>query len=145
MQHVVENQTATQQPTKLESFFAITKSLIIRALIIYFVSSFLRRPSTAPEVNSNVHNVQTQSRVPASNFFQNGTIFDLHVYVSDDQFQVNFSDLNSLVWFQKGIVYGDWYGGRNGDGTITHHKKIKSTENLQVTLHAYKIFCETKY
>lgn len=121
------------QPTKLESFFAITKSLIIRALIIYFVSSFLRRPSSTTEVSSNESaGTQTATRVVANNFFQNGTSFDLHVYISEDQFEVNFSDSKSLVWFQKDLVYGDWHGGHNGDGSITYHTNIRASGKLQV-------------
>lgn len=114
-----------QQPQ--QGFFAITKSLIVRALIIYFVSSFLRRPSATNEENKKT-NVQTAS----SNFFQNGTEFDLHVYISEDATTVNFSDVNSLVWFQNGLIYGDWNGGRNGDGTVVHHTRIGTTENIQV-------------
>lgn len=72
-----------------------------------------------------------QSRLPALNFFQNGTVFDLYVYISDDIINVNFSDPNSLVWFQEGITYGDWYGGKSGDGTVTHHTKIQASEQLQ--------------
>lgn len=125
-----------QQPTKLESFFAITKSLIIRALIIYFVSSFLRKPATTPtEVNPNAPGgAPPPTRLPATNFFQNGTLFDFHVYISEDQFNVNFSDTNSLIWYQEGLTYGDWYGGRNGDGTVTHHTEIRASERLQVKI-----------
>lgn len=128
-----EEPPVTTQPTKLESFFALTKSLIIRALIIYFVSSFLRKPASTPEVSPNVPDgAPTPSRLPATNLLQNGTLFDLHVYISEDQFNVNFSDTNSLIWYQEGLTYGDWYGGRNGDGSITHHTKIHASEQLQV-------------
>ncbi|XP_055299231.1 putative lipid scramblase CLPTM1 [Sitodiplosis mosellana] len=132
-----------QQPTKLESFFAITKSLIIRALIIYFVSSFLRKPASTPtEVNPTAPGgAAPPARLPASNFFQNGTLFDFHVYISEDQFTVNFSDTNSLIWYQEGLTYGDWYGGKNGDGTITHHTQIRASEQLQnngsIFIHVY--------
>lgn len=72
----------TQPPTRSESFFAITKSLIIRALIIYFVSSFLRRSSTPDTETPTAVGPQQPdavvSRLPAINFFNNGTLFDLH-------------------------------------------------------------------
>lgn len=75
------------------------------------------------------------------NLFQNGTIFDLHVYVSEDIGIVNFSDPKSLVWFQEGLTYGDWFGGKNGDGTITHHTKVEASEQLQnngsIYIHVY--------
>lgn len=80
-------------------------------------------------------------KIPAWNFFVNGTLFDLHAYVSEDLGTVNFSDPNSLVWFQEGLVYGDWYGGRNGDGTVTHRTTIQASEKLQkngsIFIHVY--------
>lgn len=131
--HEEDEATVQQQaqPTKLESFFAITKSLIIRALIIYFVSSFLRKPSTTTVEQPGVTPSLSRS---ASNLFQNGTLFDLHVYISEDLDGVNFSDTNSLLWFQERLIYGDWNSGRNGDGSISHHTEIRATEQLQVNL-----------
>lgn len=78
--------------------------------------------------------VTVPTRLPATNFFQNGTLFDFHVYISEDQFNVNFTDTNSLIWYQEGLTYGDWYAGRNGDGTITHHTQIRASEQLQVMM-----------
>lgn len=111
----------------------MTKSLIIRALIIYFVSSFLRKPASTPDANTSVSGGGPPVvRPPASNFFQNGTLFDFYVYISEDQGNVNFTDTNSLIWYQEGLTYGDWYGGRNGDGSVTHHTQIQASEQLQV-------------
>lgn len=105
------------------------------------MSSFLRKPAaTPPEVapNSSAGGAGVApTRIPALNLFQNGTLFDLHVYISEDQTAVNFSDANSLIWFQEGLTYGDWYGGRSGDGTVTHHTQIQASEQLQV--HDYSI------
>jgi hypothetical protein len=58
------------QPTKLESFFAITKTLIIRGLIIYFITSFFRRPATIEPGPGGV----VPTKVPAFNIFENGTV-----------------------------------------------------------------------
>lgn len=144
--HEAENTNSDQQqrqPTRVESFFAVTKSLIIRALIIYFVSSFLRRPSADPPTATTptATDSAVQQKIPAWNLFENGTVFDLHVYISEDLGSVNFSDSNSLIWFQEGLTYGDWYGGQNGDGTVTHHTKIRPTEKLQnngsIFIHVY--------
>lgn len=58
------------QPTKLESFFAITKTLIIRGLIIYFITSFFRRPATVEPGPGGA----VPTKVPAFNIFENGTV-----------------------------------------------------------------------
>lgn len=130
-----------REPGRLESFFAITKSLILRALIIYFVSSFFRRPAATPGVDPNAPAGVATSKLPAWNLFENGTVFDLHAYLSDDIGHVDFSNPKNLLWFQKGLTYGDWYGGQNGDGTFTHSTQIEASEKLQnngtIYLHVY--------
>lgn len=124
-----------RQPGQLESFFAVTKSLIIRALVIYFITSFFRKPApTAPTAVDDPTGVKTAVaagvRPPAWNYFDNGTLFDLHVYVSEDFDDIQFNGRN-LVWFQEGLSYGDWYGGPSGDGTFTQAATITASEQLK--------------
>lgn len=45
----------------------------------------------------------------------------------DENEKVSFKD-ESLIWFQPNIIYGDWYGGPNGDGTYTLETEITATE-----------------
>lgn len=58
------------QPTRLESFFAVTKTLIIRALVMYFIVSLFRRPATVDPGPNGV----APAKVPAFNVFENGTV-----------------------------------------------------------------------
>jgi len=67
-----KNNPVAPQPQRAESFMAITKSLILRALIIYFITSMFRRPQQAAEVKPG-GGAQIQ-RYPASNLFANGTV-----------------------------------------------------------------------
>ncbi|GLH01413.1 Uncharacterized protein GBIM_07572 [Gryllus bimaculatus] len=134
----IDQQRQQYQPTKLESFFAITKTLLIRALVIYFITSFFRRPSTSPETSTAAN---FASKSPAFNIFENGTVMDLYVYVSELPKFRDFNNPDALIWTQKGLVYGDWTGGPNGDGTIVHNTQIKTSEALQnngsLYLHVY--------
>lgn len=123
------NGAQQRQPSRMESFFAITKSLILRALVIYFISSFFRKPAPDAPVNQTGGDVG-KSRITAWNLFENGTMFDLHVYLSEDPTWVNFNDPSSLIWLQEDLMYGDWYGGRNGDGTFTINTRIKASKRL---------------
>lgn len=66
------------QPTRLESFFAITKSLILRALIFYFITSFFRRPAPTPADQAGS---TAPVKLPAFNYFENGSIM-----VNEDEF-----------------------------------------------------------
>ncbi|XP_052865446.1 putative lipid scramblase CLPTM1 [Anopheles cruzii] len=130
-----------QQPSRTESFFAITKSLIIRALIIYFISSFFRRPAPDTGAANQASSAPGKSKITAWNLFENGTVFDLHVYISEDLYDVDFNDPNSLIWLQEGLVYGDWYSGRDADGIYTIRTHIKASERLMnngsIYLHTY--------
>jgi hypothetical protein len=58
------------QPTKLESFFAILKTLIIRGLIVYFIASFFLRQGAVEPCLGCVG----PAKVPAFNIFENGTV-----------------------------------------------------------------------
>lgn len=127
-----------QQPTRLESFFAITKSLIIRALVIYFISSFFRRPAAPP---GEPGSTPATSKLQAFNLFENGTVMDMYVFLSEDEIFTNFDDPDALIWSKKGLVYGDWTGGPNGDGTYNFYMKIEPSEKLRnngsIYLHVY--------
>ncbi|XP_017046272.1 cleft lip and palate transmembrane protein 1 [Drosophila ficusphila] len=135
-----QQQPPQNQPTRMESFFAMTKSLILRALIIYFVSSFFRRP--APDATSQDKSVTNAGpKITAWNYFENGTNFDLHVWLSEHPDVVNFQQKANLLWLQEDLTYGDWISGANGDGIYTHSLKLKTSQHLMnngsVYLHAF--------
>ncbi|KAF5300041.1 hypothetical protein FQR65_LT09298 [Abscondita terminalis] len=126
---------AARQPSKLESFFAITKSLIIRALIIYFITSFFRsRPQPNTTNNSAV------SALVAQNMFENGTRMSLHIYLTESSSQYSFQQSN-LFWLQSNLVYGDFSSGKEFDGIYSFEKELQITENIRnngsLYLHGY--------
>lgn len=53
----------------------------------------------------------------STNLFPNGTLMDLYVYVSEDEYRPDFTNPKELIWTQKNIIYGDWTGGPNKDST----------------------------
>lgn len=124
----------------MESFLGVTKTLIVRALIIYFITSFFRRPTTPPPTTEGQVSAPAQ-KYAAWNYFENGTVFDLHIYLSENYEFKEFNDSSKLVWFQDSLVYGDWYGGPNGDGTYTQSFSFEPSKQLQnngsIYLHIY--------
>lgn len=147
-QQAAVNPQLQRQPGQFESFMAVTKSLIIRALVIYFITSFFRKqPAAAPgtagsaDDPTGVKSAVASARPPAWNYFDNGTLFDLRAYVSEDYDHVPFNDPRSLIWFQEGLTYGDWSSGINGDGTVEHKTTIypsaKVQNNGSIFLHVY--------
>ncbi|KAL0831271.1 hypothetical protein ABMA28_002116 [Loxostege sticticalis] len=135
----IDEQRRRMQPTKLESFFAITKSLIIRALVVYFITSMFRQPA-APK--PDINNPAGSPRVPAINMFANGTVLDMYCYISEKTF-LNNLDEGNLIWKHTGLVYGDWNGGPNNDGTFTYSTEIVASDSLKnngsIYLHVYVV------
>ncbi|GBP41438.1 Cleft lip and palate transmembrane protein 1 homolog [Eumeta japonica] len=134
-----EEELLRPQPSKLESFFAITKSLIIRALIVYFITSMFRQ-SAPPK--ADLKSPSGGVRGPSVNMFNNGTKLDMYCYISEREFLKNFEDAD-LIWKHTGLIYGDWYGGENGDGTFTYHTNITPSHSLKhngsIYLHVYLV------
>ncbi|CAG9113769.1 unnamed protein product [Plutella xylostella] len=135
----IDEQRARMQPTKLESFFAITKSLIIRALIVYFITSMFRQPAAPkPDLKSPAGGAP---RIPAINMFNNGTMLDMYCYISEKEYIDNNFDDTELTWKHTDLIYGDWTGGPQGDGTFTHAAEIIPSESLRnngsIYLHIY--------
>ncbi|XP_046737952.1 cleft lip and palate transmembrane protein 1 homolog [Diprion similis] len=140
----IDQQREKYQPTRLESFFAVTKSLIIRALIIYFISSFFRRPQTDPATatpGSSGSAGAGIAKVPAVNIFENGTLFDLYVYLSEAEDFKDYKDPSALIWLESGMIYGDWYSGPDQDGTKVLKHKFAPPDQLKhngsIYLHIY--------
>ncbi|XP_015430748.1 PREDICTED: cleft lip and palate transmembrane protein 1 homolog [Dufourea novaeangliae] len=135
----VDEQRKKYQPSRLESFFAITKSLIIRALIIYFISYLFRRPQ--PDTNVQTSGAVNPTRLPAVNIFENGTLFDLHVYLSESETFKQFDDPRRLIWLERGLIYGDWYSGPDKDGQRVFQYKFAPSNQLKnngsIYLHVY--------
>ncbi|XP_034254010.1 cleft lip and palate transmembrane protein 1 homolog [Thrips palmi] len=136
-----QNQQEARQPTGMESFMAITKSLIIRALVIYFITSFFRRPSAPVTTTDPQTGVQTKGNLPAFNLFENGTALDLYVFISESKTFKDFDKHEALIWRKNNLIYGDWYGGPNGDGTYVLKSQIQTSEAVQnngsLYLHVY--------
>ncbi|KAF7282407.1 hypothetical protein GWI33_002721 [Rhynchophorus ferrugineus] len=117
---------AQRQPSKMESLVSIVKSLIIRALIIYFVSSFFKG-SKPPSTNTTTQNGPS---IPAKNIFQFGTPLTLYVYLSESDTLTNYNYTN-LFWVKEHITYGEWTAGINKDGTFEMEKEVPITEGMK--------------
>jgi len=137
-----ENQIQQQQqpPTKMESFFAVTKSLIIRALIIYFITSFFRSRSAPQTTVGPAGSVPTPAAAAARNMFENGTQMSLHIYLTESLVHNSFEP-NNLFWLQPNLMYGDWTSGKDNDGVYNFEKELEVTDHIKnngsVYLHAY--------
>jgi len=142
---ILEAQVAQEreqyQPSTSEKIFSMVKSMLLRAMVIYFIMSLFRRPQQ-PTTNSSNGQVST-AKGAATNLFALGTQMDFYVFVSE---QVEFGDFNNseaLVWTKKGLSYGDWDSGPNGDGTYSSTKNFPISERVQnngsIYMHAFVV------
>lgn len=68
----VDQAREAYQPTPMEKFFSIMKSLILRALVVYFIMTFIKGSSKAPAATTP----GGSSKAPVSasvNVYPNGT------------------------------------------------------------------------
>ena len=106
--------------------------------------SFFRRPQQNQQTGGTGADGTVQlPKGVATNLFENGTIFDLYVYLSEAEEFAAFKDVDALVWKHTGLVYGDWYSGENQDGTYSFSTKFPVSETLQnngsIYLHSYVV------
>ncbi|XP_043270617.1 cleft lip and palate transmembrane protein 1 homolog isoform X2 [Venturia canescens] len=136
----IDEQRRRYQPTRWESFFAVTKSLIIRALIIYFISSFFQR-SQPDTTNLSTSAGRSLPAVRVLNMFENGTHLDLNVFISESEVFKDFGKPQAHVWTEKNLIYGDWSSGPDNDGSrvMTHNftPSDQLKKNGSIFLHVY--------
>ncbi|XP_045187405.2 putative lipid scramblase CLPTM1 [Mercenaria mercenaria] len=131
-----------QQQQQQQGFFGILKGLLIRMAIIYMISSFFRRgntPTTPPPASDGTA-AQTGGYIYTTNQFAKGTFMDMYVYVSEKEKLKDLSE-TELFWSKKGLIYGDWESGPQGDGTHVFSRSIPASQTVQnngsIYLHVY--------
>ncbi|KAK7104349.1 putative lipid scramblase CLPTM1 [Littorina saxatilis] len=128
-------------PAPRPGMWSIVKTLVLRMLFIYFIASLFRRsPTTAPATTSGPEGSGVR---PSTNLFEKGTVMDMYVYLSGDEDFTDFKNEQALFWIEKGLVYGDWEHGPNGDGSFEKTGQIEATERLQnngsLYIHVYLV------
>ncbi|KAK3593434.1 hypothetical protein CHS0354_020196 [Potamilus streckersoni] len=124
----VDNQGVQAQ--NRPGFWGFMKTLLIRMFFIYMISSFFRR-STTPSTDNTTQSGKPSKSVYTSNIFPNGAIFDMYVYISEQEDFTDFDNTDTLFWVKKGLVYGDWESGPNGDGSFVQSGQIAASESVQ--------------
>jgi len=131
---------AEEEP-RARSFVEVIKVIVKRVIIIYFVVQLFRRPSSTDTSQSG--GVASPQRTAAINYFNEGNVMDLYVFMSENELFRDFDNPKALVWFKKDLTYGDWEGGPDGDGSFTFTTKFNTTERMKnngtIYLHTYVI------
>ncbi|KAK0046519.1 cleft lip and palate transmembrane protein 1 isoform X2 [Biomphalaria pfeifferi] len=119
---------ANQQPARPNGW-SVVKTLIIRMVFIYFIASMFRR---TPQPETKIVDGQPVPEArPSTNIFEKFTPMDMYVYVSEQEDFTDFKNEKSLFWLERGLIYGDWTGGANKDGTFDISGQIEASEAVQ--------------
>ncbi|CAD5221132.1 unnamed protein product [Bursaphelenchus xylophilus] len=128
-------------------FGSMIKQTIQRIIFFYFITTAIKSfmggnkgpTDTSP---SSPTSGSTQVFPPAGNLYTPGQPFDLFVYLSphEERFR-NFDNADSLVWFQRDIIFGDWTSGENSDGSRIKSLSFPTPEyllrNQSIYMHAF--------
>jgi len=131
-----------QPPPPPQSWMEKASGMFFRMFMIYMVMNFFRgkKPAESGEGGA-VGTVGT--KLPSTNLFSDGMSFDMYVYISEQPEFGGFKDVNSLIWKQEGLEYGNWEAGPNGDGTFTKSLQVTASEALQnngsIYLHTFVV------
>lgn len=143
---VVEQDRSEQQPQQHQQeyvgIWGMIKALVIRMIIIYIISTLMRRGRLPPtdQVEKDDIPVPVSITSKSSNLFPKDMLMDMFVYVTESKSLVE-SDGGFLFWFEKELKYGDWTSGQNGDGTLKKTGQIEISEavivNGSLFIHVY--------
>ena len=50
------------------------------------------------------------------------------MYISEQEFFTDFNNKDALFWLEEDLVYGDWTGGMNRDGTFEKKGTLKISD-----------------
>jgi hypothetical protein len=148
MADAVVAENAAPEQAQNAGFFGQLKSLATRIMFMYFMSyairSFMGGNQSQAPVKAGSGGVATTGKVfaPSQNLYRPGEVYDFYMYLSSSG--EKFSDFNnsdSLFWSMKGLKYGDWTSGENGDGSYTKSVSMPTPEcllhNQSLYLHAF--------
>lgn len=65
------------------------------------------------------------------------------MYVSQEEVFTDFNNTESLFWFHRDLVYGDWNMGENGDGCYQHNMEMDIPE-VGLTEDGGEVLCERR-
>lgn len=119
------------QPQGATSYWSILKGILFRALIIYLITSFFRRPQTTTPNAEGGTQVAETTRIASSNLFSNGTIMDIYMFVSEDELWVDFKHPDSLIWKIPNVIYGDWFGGPQKNSIYELETTVPTSPTVQ--------------
>ncbi|XP_023326290.1 cleft lip and palate transmembrane protein 1 homolog [Eurytemora carolleeae] len=112
-----------------QKIFGVLKSVFTRMIMFWLIMQFFKKSPGAGTGNTGTEVSKTRS--PASNLYQDGTGFDMFVYISEQMEFGEFDMDESLFWKLTGLEYGKWDLGKNLDSTFEKTVQVPISDRVQ--------------
>jgi len=126
-----EGQQPPQEENATQKILDVIKSVGSRVVIFWLIMQFFKKPAVPQNEVGGIGGSKGGVRAPALNMFQEGTDFDLYVYISE-QDDFNEFDMNeNLFWKLEGLQFGKWDQGLNMDSIYEKSMQVPLSERVQ--------------
>uniref|UniRef100_A0A4W5NVK5 CLPTM1 regulator of GABA type A receptor forward trafficking n=1 Tax=Hucho hucho TaxID=62062 RepID=A0A4W5NVK5_9TELE len=127
----------------MPNLFSLLRGEKALIFVIWAISSWFRRGSSTPDPSTPAG----APHLPSRNLFPKESLMDLYVYISQDEVFSDFNNTQSLFWFHRDLVYGDWNTGEDGDGCYEHSIDLDIPEKVQMngSLYIHVYFTKTGF
>jgi len=128
----------------MQKAFGMLKSIFSRMVVFWLIMQFFKKSPT-PDAGGSGTGVQGPGgmRTPATNLFQEGTEFDVYVYISEQQEFGEFDMDSTLHWKLEGINFGKWDQGIEGDSIFVKDTQVAASDRLMnngsIYLHTFVV------
>jgi len=124
-----EGAQPAQEENASQKFFDVIKSLVSRVVIFWCIMQFFKKPT--PQAQPGEEGGKGVMRAPALNLFEEGTDFDLYVYISEQDDFNEFDMSENLFWKLENMQFGKWDQGPNGDSIFEKSMQVPLSESVQ--------------
>ncbi|PIK34009.1 putative cleft lip and palate transmembrane protein 1-like [Apostichopus japonicus] len=142
------NQDGTAQPQQQpqQTVWQTLKSVAFRIFVFYMIMNLFKR-GTSPTTEPGKEGEAPANVKVGVNLFDKGTLLDMKVFISEEEFFSDFTNPDKLFWEYDNLEYGDWTSGPNGDGSVTYTDVIPATEAMMNngSIYAHVYFTKVNY
>ncbi|XP_071832660.1 putative lipid scramblase CLPTM1 isoform X2 [Apostichopus japonicus] len=142
------NQDGAAQPQQQpqQTVWQTLKSVAFRIFVFYMIMNLFKR-GTSPTTEPGKEGEAPANVKVGVNLFDKGTLLDMKVFISEEEFFSDFTNPDKLFWEYDNLEYGDWTSGPNGDGSVTYTDVIPATEAMMNngSIYAHVYFTKVNY
>jgi hypothetical protein len=114
-----------------QKIFGVLKSVFTRMIMFWLIMQFFKKSPGAGEGTGSPGTGVSTTKHPATNLYQDGTGFDVFVYISEQMEFGEFDMSDTLFWKLPGLQYGTWDSGDNMDSIFEKTVQVPISDRVQ--------------